>query len=186
LFRALLHSARPLKKGQSKGSGTPGGHFAEDIMRIRLAVCSLIVALVGAVVATPALAQGRGRDEAKQGQGRAKKAAPPARATVVVQYGFTPRDREIITRYYTQRASGLPPGLAKRQGALPPGLEKQIRRNGTLPPGLQKQIQPFPADLDRQLTRLPDGYLRVIVGTDVAVYRSTTQKIMDVIRDIVR
>ncbi len=155
-------------------------------MRIRLAVCGLIVALLGAIVATPALAQGRGRGQAKQGQSAAKKAAPPAKATVVVQYGFAPRDREIITTYYRQRASGLPPGLAKRQGALPPGLEKQLRRNGTLPPGLQKQIQPFPADLDRQLSPLPAGYHRVIVGTNVVVYRSTTQKVMDVIRDIVR
>lgn len=155
-------------------------------MRIRLAVCSLIVALLGAIVATPVLAQDRGRGEAKQGQRDAKKAAPPAEATVIVQYGFAPRDREIITTYYTQRASGLPPGLAKRQGALPPGLEKQLRRNGTLPPGLQKEIQPFPADLDRQLAPLPAGYRRVIVGTNIVVYRSTTQKILDVIRDIVR
>jgi hypothetical protein len=104
----------------------------------------------------------------------------------VVQYGFAPRDREIITAYYTQRASSLPPGLAKRHGALAPGLEKQLRRNGTLPPGLQKQIQPLPVDLDRQLPPLPAGYRRVIVDTNVVVYRSTTQKIMDVIRDIVR
>jgi hypothetical protein len=104
----------------------------------------------------------------------------------VVKYGFAPRDREIITTYYTQRASGLPPGLAKRQGALPPGLEKQLRRNGTLPPGLQKQIQLFPADLDRQLTPLPAGYRRGIVGTNVVVYRSTTQKIIDVIQGIAR
>lgn len=159
-------------------------------MRIRLAVCSLIVALLGAIVATPALAQGTGQGHGQgQGQGKAKpnggkKAVRSADAAV--KYGFAPRDREIITTYYTQRASGLPPGLAKRQGALPPGLEKQLLRNGTLPPGLQKQIQPFPADLDRQLTPLPAGYRRGIVGTNVVVYRSTTQKIIDVIQGIAR
>jgi hypothetical protein len=155
-------------------------------MRIRLAVCVRSRGLGAAIVATPALAQGRGRGADKQRRNDAKKAAPPAAATVVAQYGFAPRDREIITTYYRQRASGLPPGLAKRQGALPPGLEKQLRRNGTLPPGLQKQMQPFPADLDRQLAPLPAGYRRVIVGPDVVVYRSTTQKIMDIIQDIVR
>lgn len=105
---------------------------------------------------------------------------------MAVPYGFAPRDREIITTYYTQRASSLPPGLAKRQGALPPGLEKQLQKNGTLPPGLQKQMRPVPAELDRRLTPLPAGYRRGIVGTNVVVYRSTTQTILDVIRDIVR
>jgi len=157
-------------------------------MRIRLAIGTLIVALLGAVLASPVLAQGRGRGrgEAAAGKSDAKKAAPPAASVAVVTYAFGSRDREIITAYYTQAASGLPPGLAKRRGALPPGLEKQLRRNGTLPPGLQKQVQPFPADLDRRLTPLPVGYQRVIVGTNIIVYRSTTQKILDVIRDIVR
>jgi hypothetical protein len=155
-------------------------------MRIRSAVCILSVALLGVILAGPSLAQGRGQDEATHGRNDAKKAAPPAEATVVVQYGFAPRDREIITTYFTQRASSLPPGLAKREGALPPGLEKQLRRNGTLPPGLEKQIQLFPADLDRQLTPLPAGYRRGIVGEHAVVYRSNTQKIVDVILDIVR
>jgi hypothetical protein len=147
-----------------------------------------MVALLGAVLASPVLAQGRGRGrgEAAPGKSDAKKAPPSAAPVAVVTYAFAPRDREIIATYYTQSVSSLPPGLAKRRGALPPGLEKQLRRNGTLPPGLQKQIQPFPADLDRRLTPLPAGYRRVIVGTNIIVYRSTTQKILDVIRDIVR
>ena len=153
-------------------------------MRIRLAGCVLSVALLSAILATPALAQGRGRGEANQDRNDEKEATPPAKATGVVQHGFAPRDREIITTYFTQRASGLPPGLAKRQGALPPGLEKQLQRDGTLPPGLEKQIQPFPADLDHRLAPLPAGYRRAIVGTHVVVYRSNTQKIIDVIRDI--
>lgn len=141
-------------------------------MRIQLLVCSLIVALLGAVVATPATAQGKGKGQAKgQGDAKAKASAGP---TVVVNLGFAPRDREIITTYYTQRPSGLPPGL-----------QKKLQRNGTLPPGWQKKVQPFPADLDRQLPRLPAGYLRVIVGRDVVVYQSTTQKIIDIIHDIV-
>lgn len=150
-------------------------------MRIRLPECSLVVALLYTMVADPALAQGRGR-----ARGHAPQAASPAAATVVVQYGFGARDREIITTYYTQRASGLPPGLAKREGGLPPGLAKQLRRNGTLPPGLQKKIQPFPGALERQLPPLPIGYRRAIVGTHVVVYRPDTHAIVDVILNIVR
>jgi len=77
---------------------------------------------------------------------------------------FSPRDQAVIRSYYRSGSSrGLPPGLAKRDGSLPPGLEKQLRANGTLPPGLQKRVEPFPADLDRQLPRLPAGYSRVMM-----------------------
>ena len=155
-------------------------------MRIQLGVGILSLGLLAAMVANPTFAQGRGRGAAKQDRKDAGKASPPPAVRVAPQYVFVPRDRDIIATYYRQRTSGLPPGLAKRQGALPPGLEKQLRRNGTLPPGLQKQLQPFPSDLDRQLAPLPAGYRRMIVGTDVVVYRSTTQKIMDIIQDIVR
>lgn len=77
---------------------------------------------------------------------------------------FSPRDQAMIRSYYRGAGGrGLPPGLAKRNGNLPPGLEKQVRANGTLPPGLQKRVEPFPADLDRQLPRVPVGYSRVMM-----------------------
>ena len=150
-------------------------------MRIRVPEYSLAVALLCTMVADPALAQGRG-----SGRGDAEQGASPAAVTVDVEYGFGARDREIISTYYTQRASGLPPGLAKREGGLPPGLEKQLRRNGTLPPGLQKKIQLFPEALERQLPPLPTGYRRVIVDAHVLVYRPDTHGIVDIILDIVR
>ncbi len=138
----------------------------------------LVTALLCTSVADPALAQGRGRGQAKT--------AEPAAATVVVQFEFGTRDREIITAYYKDRQSGLPPGLAKRDGALPPGLEKQLRRNGTLPPGLQKKITPFPPALERRLTPLPAGYRRGIVDAHLIVYRPDNYLISDVILNIVR
>jgi hypothetical protein len=151
------------------------------MMRVRLSSCGVVVALLCTLAAEPALAQGRGR-----GQAKGPKAAEPAKADKAARYQFGPRDREIITTYYAQPKSGLPPGLAKRDGGLPPGLEKQLRRNGTLPPGLQKRIQPFPVPLERQLPPLPVGYRRVIVGPHVVVYRPDTNLIVDVIRNIVR
>lgn len=138
----------------------------------------LVAALLCTTAADPALAQGRGRGQAKT--------TDPAAATVVVQFEFGTRDRDIITAYYKDRQSGLPPGLAKRDGALPPGLEKQLRRNGTLPPGLQKKITPFPRALERQLTPLPAGYRRGIVDVHLIVYRPDNHLITGVILNIVR
>src|SRR5712692_6891020 len=51
---------------------------------------------------------------------------------------FYEKDQRIIADYYRAQPSGLPPGLAKRNGDLPPGLEKQLRRNGRLPAGLER------------------------------------------------
>lgn len=61
-----------------------------------------------------------------------------------------------------------------------------MERDGTLPPGLQKRVQPFPEDLERRLPRLPDGYARVAIGVDVLILNRKTQRIMDVIHDILR
>lgn len=76
---------------------------------------------------------------------------------------FSANSRRVIGDYLRVNRSNLPPGLARRE-RLPPGLERQLQRNGTLPPGLQKRVEPFPADLDRQLPRLPRGMSRVFLG----------------------
>jgi hypothetical protein len=77
---------------------------------------------------------------------------------------FGDRDRRVISDYFRNRYSNLPPGLAKRGGHLPPGLEKHLQRNGQLPPGLQKRVEPFPQDLTMQLPRIPERIRRVILG----------------------
>jgi hypothetical protein len=99
---------------------------------------------------------------------------------------FSSRDREIIRDYYHNRYSNLPPGLAKRNGNLPPGLEKHLERDGTLPPGLQKRLTPFPDDLERRLPRLPSIYRRGSIGVDVVILDRRTQRIMDIVHDILR
>jgi len=103
----------------------------------------------------------------------------PNRKMAAVVAVFSEHDRHIISRYFETHEATLPPGLAKRGGALPPGLEKQLRRNGRLPPGLQKRAQPFPPDLARELAPLPEGYRRVIVeGRAVIVDRRN--RILDI------
>jgi hypothetical protein len=97
---------------------------------------------------------------------------------------FGPRDRDIISGYYRNRYSNLPPGLAKRGGKLPPGLDRQLERNGTLPRGLQKRLEPFPLELSRQLPPLSLGYVRGVIGGSAIVVNRRTWVIVDVIHDV--
>jgi hypothetical protein len=105
---------------------------------------------------------------------------------------FLDEERRKITEYYRPvsgnkkgKSKGLPPGLAKRSGNLPPGLQKHIEKNGQLPPGLQKRLEPLPTDLSRQLPRLPDHWERVIVERDVILLDRRTNRILDIIEDVV-
>ncbi len=102
---------------------------------------------------------------------------------------FLPEERQIIEQYYRQgtkgRAKGLPPGLAKRGGNLPPGLQKHLERNGQLPPGLQKRLEPLPVDLDRRLPPLPDYWERVILENDVILIDRQTNRVLDIIENII-
>lgn len=99
---------------------------------------------------------------------------------------FASGDRDMIRDYFRDHNANLPPGLAKRDGNLPPGLRKHLERNGTLPPGLQKRLEPFPDDLDRRLPELPGGYVRAVIGVDVIILDRRTQRIVDVIHDLLR
>ncbi len=97
---------------------------------------------------------------------------------------FGPQGQRIIYEYYRVNTSNLPPGLAKRGGALPPGLEKQLRRNGHLPPGLEGRIEPFPIELERQLPAIPAVYRRGTIGDRAVIYDPTTRAILDIIQII--
>ena len=140
-----------------------------------LAVFAVITLLGGA-----AQAQGKGKGHNKHADDVSDGAVSVHGAII-----FSTHDRDIIRDYYNGD-SGLPPGLAKRGGNLPPGLQKQLERNGTLPPGLQKKLAPFPVDLERRLPRLPDVYRRGVIGFSVVIIDRRTQRIMDVIHDILR
>ena len=102
---------------------------------------------------------------------------------------FLADERRIIEQYYHKagkgKGKGLPPGLAKRGGNLPPGLQKQLQKNGQLPPGLQKRIEPLPVELSRQLPALPEHWERVIVERDVILLDRRTNRILDIIEDVI-
>lgn len=95
---------------------------------------------------------------------------------------FTDHDRVLIRDYFSPRhPHGYPPGLA-RQGKVPPGHAMRMRRGEPFPPEFQWRA--FPPDLDGRLSRLPEGYVRVIVGADVGIMNVRTRVVVDLIEDI--
>ncbi|HEX4989129.1 MAG TPA: hypothetical protein VFW91_10155, partial [Candidatus Binatia bacterium] len=97
-----------------------------------------------------------------------------------------PEERKIIYEYYHRGSpsKGLPPGLAKK-GKLPPGLQKHLDKNGKLPPGLQKRLEPLPPDLEVRLPQLPDYWERVILQEHVVLIDRRTQRILDIIENVI-
>ena len=100
-----------------------------------------------------------------------------------VHVAFHEKDRQIIKNYYKhngkpKKAKKMPPGLAKKQ-ELPPGLQKHIEKHGQLPPGLEGRS--LPNDLERELSPLPKGYVRLKVGGDIVLMNEKTRVVFDVI-----
>ena len=93
---------------------------------------------------------------------------------------FAQQDRGVLHDHFLANPSGLPPGLAKRNGNLPPGLAKQLQRNGHLPPGLEKKIYPFPVELERRLQPLAPDCRRGFIGGRAIIYNSRTSVILDI------
>lgn len=95
-----------------------------------------------------------------------------------VDIRFNDRDRHLIHDYYSRHGKKnkrVPPGLAKRGGNLPPGLAKRDR----LPPGLQGRG--LPQALESSLSRLPAGYVRIKVGTDLLLMNRDSRVVFDII-----
>jgi hypothetical protein len=102
---------------------------------------------------------------------------------ISLKVAFNENDRERIHRYFGLNEKGkkskkMPPGLAKKQH-LPPGLQKHAEKNGVLPPGLEGRS--LPLELERELSPLPHGYVRLMVGGDVVLMNNKTRVIFDVV-----
>ena len=94
---------------------------------------------------------------------------------------FSDSDRRIIRDYYREDTHRLPPGLAKK-GKIPPGHAFKLRRYQPVPPDITWVY--LPADIERRLSRLPDGYVRVIIGADVGILNTRTRIVVDLLEDI--
>ncbi|MHB1145211.1 MAG: hypothetical protein ACYCZS_09965 [Thiobacillus sp.] len=95
-----------------------------------------------------------------------------------VRVVFSDRDRAIIRDYYRSDYRRLPPGLAK-QGKIPPGHAFRMQRQQAIPPGVAWEN--LPTDVERRLSRLPEGYVRVVIGADVAILHTRTRVVLDVV-----
>ena len=148
---------------------------------LRAAICGLLLMVLPTLGIAQGNSQGKGKGHNKQADQDDDRGGKHG-----VRIVFSVRDRDTIRDYYQDRNSNLPPGLAKRNGNLPPGLQKHLERDGTLPPGLQKRVQPFPEDLERRLPPLPDTYRRMMLGVDILILDRRTQRIVDIVHDILR
>lgn len=150
---------------------------------MRRITCGLIVlALAGSVAFAQGNSGGKGNGKNKHAEQQETSASERGGARII----FSVQDRDLIREYYRNRYANLPPGLAKRGGDLPPGLRKHLERDGTLPPGLQKRVEPFPVELERRLAPIPSTYSRVTLGMDILILDRRTQRIMDIVHDILR
>lgn len=140
----------------------------------------LMVAALYIAAADPAFCQGNSQGHGKGNPHNSQE----SNSGVSINISFGAQDREVIRDYFTRQNSNLPPGLAKRGGNLPPGLQKHLERDGTLPPGLQKRITPFPTELERRLPPLPSTYHRVLIGQIAIILDRRSQRIMDIIHDV--
>lgn len=98
-----------------------------------------------------------------------------------VRVVFTDQDRVLIRDYYRVNYRSLPPGLAK-QGKVPPGHARKMYRYQPMPPEFEWRY--LPGNLENRLSRLPDDYVRVIVGADVGIMNVRTRVIVDLIEDL--
>jgi hypothetical protein len=98
-----------------------------------------------------------------------------------VRVVFSDRDRVLIRDYYAAQYRGLPPGLAK-QGKVPPGHAKKMQRGVPVPEG--HAWRNLPRDLEDRLSRLPEGYVRIVIGTDVGILDVRTRVVLDLLEDV--
>lgn len=94
---------------------------------------------------------------------------------------FSEYDRRVIRDYYRNYYRNLPPGLAKK-GKVPPGHAYKMRRHQGIPHDVTWQY--LPSDVERRLSRLPDGYVRAVIGYDVGILNTRTRIVLDVIEDL--
>jgi Ni/Co efflux regulator RcnB len=105
-----------------------------------------------------------------------------------VEVSFSLKEKQLIANFFAGSGGGEQGGKGKgkkNKGAsnrgLPPGIAK---KGGALPPGIAKRQ--LPQSLVAQLPPPPNGYERVIVDNDVLLVDIATHVIHDVLTDVLR
>ena len=110
-----------------------------------------------------------------------------ASRTASIEVSFSLKEKQVIANFFAGGGDGG--GQAgkgkkkKKKGAgnqgIPPGLAK---KGGALPPGIAKRQ--LPSTLVSQLPPPPQGYERVIVDKDVLLVHVATQVVHDVLTHV--
>ena len=137
----------------------------------------------GAAKAGKADKPGKGADKSDKAQQQAgksdKRKDKDADVIVVDRDGHARVIREV-------RGTGsLPPGLAKRD-QLPPGLQRQLVERGELPPGLRRYLVDVPPGWQPRLPAVPSYYNRYFAGDDLIVVDTRTNRVVAIVRDVLR
>lgn len=98
-----------------------------------------------------------------------------------VRVAFSDRDRAILRDYYGRDYQQLPPGLAKK-GKVPPGHAYRMRRNERVPTSVAWQH--LPVEVERRLSPLPKGYVRIAIGADIAIMNVQTRVVVDLVEGL--
>lgn len=106
-----------------------------------------------------------------------------------IEVSFSLKDRQVITNFFASSSGGGEQGgkgkgkKKKKKGVgnqgIPPGLAK---KGGALPPGIAKRQ--LPNNLLSQLPPPPQGYERVIVDKDILLVHIATQVVHDVLEHV--
>jgi Ni/Co efflux regulator RcnB len=151
----------------------------------------IAIALFGALVAGPALAQGRGHDDRGRGQQMQDRDHGPQvrdrdRDRLRVQVRFSDHQRDMAHRYYGQTHGGrCPPGLAKKgNGCQPPGHAKRYAIGRPLPRDLV--FYNVPRALVVELGPPPRGYRYARVSNDILLLAIGTGLVVDALQDLGR
>jgi hypothetical protein len=129
----------------------------------------VLLAFCGVLVLWAPRVDADGHGNGQKGKKHQGSAPVTETSTMQVSVVFAPHEVQVIRDYYHPRYQNLPPGL-----------QKKLQRTGQLPPGWQKRFEPFPAEVERQLVMLPQGYRRGIIDGHAVIFNQKTQVIADV------
>lgn len=95
---------------------------------------------------------------------------------------FSGQDRQRIDSWF-KRYHDYVTRTYDPDGKLPPQLDRELAPNDALPRNVAKAPLPWP--LENQLSALPPGVERAIVGRHLVLFDVRTSRVLDVVRDVV-
>ena len=96
---------------------------------------------------------------------------------------FSGQDRQRIDSWF-KRYPDYVTRTYDPDGKLPPQLDRELAPSDRLPRNVARARLPWP--LENQLSALPPGVERAIVGRHLVMFDTRTSTVLDVVREVVR